>query len=67
MLFFRHDLTGYSIFFSVGWFLASVGTNIYFGLDLPWFSWQASGFHLCESTGLDGFLLKVDSAEVANR
>ena len=67
MLFFGHDLIWYFSFFSVGWILASAGTNIYFGLGLPCFSWQATGFHWCESTGLDGHLLKVDWAEVANR
>jgi len=36
-------------------------------LGLPRFGGQASGLHGCECTGVDGHLLVVDRAEVANR
>ncbi len=36
-------------------------------MGLPRFGGQASGLHGCECTGVDGLLLVVDRAEVANR
>ncbi|MEI6031693.1 MAG: transposase [Synechococcaceae cyanobacterium ELA739] len=36
-------------------------------VGLPRFGGQASGLHGCECTGVDGLLLVVDRAEVANR
>jgi len=36
-------------------------------MGLPRFSGQVSGLHGCECTGVDGLLLVVDRAEVADR